>query len=70
MNSKQNMTVANAQPLNFIFSTERALPIENIDYSTKATIIIMYYTFYPYWHYCYCLFSLHIMASRENYHSE
>ncbi|UPT71043.1 MAG: hypothetical protein M0D53_01095 [Flavobacterium sp. JAD_PAG50586_2] len=34
--------VANARPLNFIFSTERALPVDNIDYSTKATIIIMY----------------------------
>ena len=40
---KTKYIVANAQPLNFIFSTERELPIENIDYSTKATIIIMYY---------------------------
>lgn len=36
-------SVLNAQPLNFIFSTERALPIESINYSTKTTIIIMYY---------------------------
>lgn len=40
---KTKYIVANAQPLNFIFSTERELPIENIDYSTQATIIIMYY---------------------------
>jgi molecular chaperone DnaK (HSP70) len=38
---KTKYEVANTQPLNFIFSTERALPIEKIDYSTKATIIIM-----------------------------
>lgn len=40
---KTKYAVANVQPLNFIFSTERALPIDNIDYSTKATIIIMFY---------------------------
>ena len=40
---KTKYEVANTQPLNFIYKTERALPIENIDYSTKATIIIMYY---------------------------
>jgi molecular chaperone DnaK (HSP70) len=40
---KTKYVVANAQPLNFIYSTERALPIESIGYSTKATIIIMYY---------------------------
>jgi len=38
---KTEYEVANTQPLNFIYKTERALPIENIDYSTKATIIIM-----------------------------
>lgn len=38
---KTKYEVANTQPLNFIYKTERALPIENIDYSTKATIIIM-----------------------------
>lgn len=40
---KTQYVVANAQPLNFIFSTERELPLENIHYSTKATIVIMYY---------------------------
>jgi molecular chaperone DnaK (HSP70) len=34
---------ANTQPVNFIYKTERALPIENISFSTKTTIIIMYY---------------------------
>jgi molecular chaperone DnaK (HSP70) len=34
---------ANTRPLNFVYNTERELPIENIGYSTKATIIIMYY---------------------------
>lgn len=38
---KTKYEVANTQPLNFIYETERALPIQNIDYSTKATIIIM-----------------------------
>jgi len=38
---KTKYEVANTQPLNFIYKTERALPIQNIDYSTKATIIIM-----------------------------
>jgi molecular chaperone DnaK (HSP70) len=38
---KSKYIVANTQPLNFIYKTEKALPIENIDYSTKATIIIM-----------------------------
>ena len=38
---KSKYIVANTQPLNFIYKTERALPIENIEYSTKATIIIM-----------------------------
>ena len=38
---KSKYSVANTQPLNFIYKTERALPIENIEYSTKATIIIM-----------------------------
>jgi hypothetical protein len=33
--------VANSQPVNFLYKAERTLPIENIDYSTKATIIIM-----------------------------
>jgi molecular chaperone DnaK (HSP70) len=40
---KTKYVVENAQPVNFIFSTERALPIDNIEYSTKATIIIMYF---------------------------
>jgi len=40
---KTKYSIAGAQPLNFIYKTERALPIENIDYSTKVTIIIMYY---------------------------
>jgi molecular chaperone DnaK (HSP70) len=35
--------VANAQPVNFIYRTERALPVENIHFSPKTTIIIMYY---------------------------
>jgi len=38
---KTKYEVANSHPLNFIYQTERALPIQNIDYSTKATIIIM-----------------------------
>ena len=38
---KSKYSVANTQPINFIYKTERALPIENIHYSTKATIIIM-----------------------------
>jgi molecular chaperone DnaK (HSP70) len=38
---KSKYNVANTQPLNFIYKTERALPIDKIDYSTKATIIIM-----------------------------
>jgi len=38
---KTKYAVANTQPLNFIYKTERALPFDNIDYSTKATIIIM-----------------------------
>jgi hypothetical protein len=40
---KAKYEVANTQPLNFIYKTERALPIDKIDYSTKVTIIIMYY---------------------------
>jgi hypothetical protein len=40
---KTKYKIATAQQLNFIYKTERALPIENIHYSTKATIIIMYY---------------------------
>ncbi|MDR2775985.1 MAG: hypothetical protein LBC19_14865, partial [Tannerella sp.] len=35
--------VAGLQPVNFIYRTERALPIENIHFSTKTTIIIMHY---------------------------
>jgi molecular chaperone DnaK (HSP70) len=38
---KTNYKPSNIHPVNFIFKTERALPIQNIDYSTKATIIIM-----------------------------
>jgi molecular chaperone DnaK (HSP70) len=38
---KTKYEVAKTQPLNFIYKTERALPIQNIDYTTKATIIIM-----------------------------
>jgi molecular chaperone DnaK (HSP70) len=40
---KTKYIVSNAQPVNYLYSTERELPIENINYSTKATIIIMYY---------------------------
>lgn len=40
---KTKYIIADARSLNFIFSTERELPIENIDYSTKAAIIVMYY---------------------------
>jgi len=32
----------NGPPLNLIYITERNFPVNNIDYSTKATIIIMY----------------------------
>ena len=38
---KTKYEVANAQPLNFIYATERALPIQSIDYSTQSAIIIM-----------------------------
>jgi len=38
---KTKYIVANAQPINYIFSTERELPIGSISFSTKATIIIM-----------------------------
>ncbi len=38
---KSKYSIANSQPLNFIYKTERALPIDKIDFSTKATIIIM-----------------------------
>jgi len=38
---KTKYEVANTEPLNFIYKTERALPIQNIDYSSKATIVIM-----------------------------
>jgi molecular chaperone DnaK (HSP70) len=40
---KTKYEIANTQSLNFVYSTERAMPIDKIDYSTKATIIIMYY---------------------------
>lgn len=40
---KSKYKVANTPSLNFIYKTERALPIENINYTTKVTIIIMYY---------------------------
>jgi molecular chaperone DnaK (HSP70) len=40
---KTKYVVTNAQAVNYIYSTERALPIKKINYSTKATIIIMYY---------------------------
>ncbi|MDR1170384.1 MAG: hypothetical protein LBK97_06080, partial [Prevotellaceae bacterium] len=35
--------IADKQAVNFIYKTERALPIENIHFSTKTTIIIMNY---------------------------
>lgn len=38
---KTKYELSNAHPINFIFKTERELLIQNIDYSTKATIIIM-----------------------------
>lgn len=40
---KSKYKIKNTPSLNFIYKTERALPIENINYTTKVTIIIMYY---------------------------
>jgi len=40
---KTSYKVTGAQPMNFIYKTERALSGENIHYSTKAIIFIMYY---------------------------
>ena len=40
---KTKYTATNNQPLNFIYKTERVLPVDNINYSTKASVIIMFY---------------------------
>jgi molecular chaperone DnaK (HSP70) len=39
---KTKYQVTNSQPLNLIYSTERALQIDNIDFSKKLTLFFMY----------------------------
>lgn len=39
---KTKYQITSSQPLNLIYATERALPIDNIDYSTKLTLFFMY----------------------------